>query len=104
MHWYWKSYSSSNTFPRSELYGLTSQIRRAALSIPANICEGCGRNTDNEFVRFLHIALGSAHETEYLLQLSCELGFLNEEIYRSLDRKVNELKKKLYHLEQKIGK
>lgn len=57
-------YSITRLFPKEELYGLTSQIRRAALSIPTNISEGCGRNSEAEFAHFLNIALGSAHETE----------------------------------------
>jgi four helix bundle protein len=63
-------------FPTEERYGLTSQLRRAALSIPTNITEGCGRNTDAEFNRFLEIAMGSASETEYLLLLSFDLKYI----------------------------
>src|SRR5688500_19694656 len=63
-------YKATKEFPKEELYGLTSQIRRASMSIPTNISEGCGRNTDAEFARFLQIAMGSASETEYQLLLS----------------------------------
>jgi four helix bundle protein len=72
-------YKITAQFPKEELYGLTSQIRRASMSIPTNIAEGCGQNTDAQFARFLQIALGSASETEYQLLLSHDLGFLNTE-------------------------
>lgn len=70
-------YKATSTFPRHELYGLTSQIRRACASIPANIAEGCGRSGDAELARFLQIAMGSASELEYHLLLARDLGFLS---------------------------
>ncbi len=72
-------YKATKGFPKEELYGLTSQIRRASMSIPTNIAEDCGQNTDAQFARFLQIAMGSASETEYLLLLSHDLGFLSKE-------------------------
>ena len=83
---------ASKEFPKEELYGLTSQIRRASMSIPTNIAEGCGRNTDAEFARFLQIAMGSASETEYQLLLSHDLGFLNKAQYDQLNTDVTEIK------------
>lgn len=65
-------------FPRSEEYGLKSQIRRAAVSVPANIAEGSGRFSNRDFVRFLRIAAGSASELEYLIGLSSRLGFMQQ--------------------------
>ena len=65
-------YSATRTFPQSELFGLTSQIRRSASSIPANIAEGCGRSSNADFVRFLHVALGSINELSYQLLLCLE--------------------------------
>ena len=73
-------YKTTVNFPREELYGLTSQIRRSSMSIPTNIAEGCGRHTDAEFARFLQIAMGSASETEYQLLLARDLEFLPKAI------------------------
>lgn len=87
-------------FPKEEVYNLTSQIRRASSSIPTNISEGCGRNSDKEFNQFLNIALGSANETEYLLILARDLQYLNLETATSLFEKVNTIKSKIYKLKQ----
>jgi four helix bundle protein len=91
-------YQSTAKFPKEELYGLTSQIRRASMSIPTNIAEGCGRNSNAEFARFLQIAIGSAGETEYQLLLSHDLGFLNKEQYDKLSIDVTEVKRRLASL------
>lgn len=88
-------YKVTKGFPKEELYGLTSQIRRASMSIPTNIAEGCGRNTDADFARFLQIAMGSASETEYQLLLSHDLGFLPKEQYEKLNTDVTEVKRML---------
>ena len=71
-------YKATKKFPKEELYGLSSQLRRATLSVPCNIVEGSSRGTDKEYVRFLYIAKGSLSETEYLLHLSNSLGFFQE--------------------------
>lgn len=91
-------YSISKQFPQSEAYGLTSQIRRATSSIPTNIVEGCGRDSDAEFNRFLTIALGSASETEYLLILSHDLQYIDAIQFEELNIKVNTIKQKVYTL------
>ena len=88
-------YRSTNSIPHEEKYGLTSQIRRAAVSIPSNIAEGCGRNSDPDFARFLQIAMGSSSEVEYQLLLSHELGYLNSDDYERLNQSVIEVKKML---------
>jgi len=71
-------------FPKDELFGLTSQIRRAVSSIPTNIAEGCGRETNKDFAHFLQIAIGSAMETEYQLLLAHDLEYINKEEYECL--------------------
>jgi four helix bundle protein len=70
-------YVLTKTFPKEELYGLTSQIRRSVVSIPSNIAEGAARNSDKEFIQFLYISLGSLSETETQLILSQDLGFIS---------------------------
>ena len=72
-------YRVTASFPASERYGLMAQMRRAAVSIGANIAEGCGRSGDKELVRFLHIALGSASELEFQIQICADLGILRQE-------------------------
>jgi four helix bundle protein len=88
-------YKSTASFPREELYGLTSQLRRAAASVPANLAEGRCRRGDREFARFVGIALGSASETEYHLLLARDLGFLPQAEHESLAGQVEEVKRML---------
>jgi len=98
-----KIYTISSTFPKDEIYGLTSQIRRASTSIPTNISEGCGRNSDKEFNQFLNIALGSASEVEYLLILSKDLQYISYELHSELEMEINKIKSKIYNLKQKLN-
>ena len=95
-------YKASEKFPESEKFGITSQIRRSAASIPTNISEGCGRDSDSEFNRYLTIALGSASETEYLLILSKDLGYINGETFEKLVGDANLIKQKTYSLKLKL--
>ena len=95
-------YKVTKGFPKEEIYGLTSQIRRASMSVPTNIAEGCGRNTDADFARFLQIAMGSASETEYQLLLSHDLEFLTKEQYEKLNTDVTEIKRMLTSLIQTL--
>lgn len=88
-------YRETRSFPREELYGLTSQIRRSAASIPANIAEGCCRGGDGEFAHFLQIAMGSASELDYHLLLSHDLGYLSGESYAVFLPLVTEVKRML---------
>lgn len=78
-------YEVSKGFPRGEAYGLTSQVRRAAVSAAANIVEGASRETAKDYLHFLHIARGSLAETQYLLHLAKRLGFLGEKEFREAD-------------------
>lgn len=71
-------YQSTKEFPKEEMYSLTSQVRRAVISIPSNIAEGAARNSKKEFIQFLHIALGSAAELETHLIISSRLGYLKD--------------------------
>lgn len=91
-------YKATKEFPKEELYGLTSQIRRSSMSIPTNIAEGCGRFTDADFARFLQIAMGSASETEYQLILAHDLEFLPNDSYEKLRNDVEEVKRMLASL------
>ena len=86
-------YAETARFPREEVYGLTSQLRRAVSSIPANIAEGCGRNSDRELARFLLIAMGSANEAEYHLLLAKDLGYFGNGNYESLNTNLAEVKR-----------
>jgi four helix bundle protein len=95
-------YKSSESFPGKEIYGLTSQIRRSCVSIPANIAEGCGRKSDAEFARFLQIAMGSASELEYHLLLARDLQFLEDSDYKKLDQRTIEIKQMLATLIKKL--
>jgi four helix bundle protein len=91
-------YEQSRKFPKEELYGLTSQLRRAAVSVGANIAEGCGRRSDGEFIRFLQIARGSASEMEHHLLLARDLKFLANETHRDLEKKLLEVQRMLTSL------
>lgn len=95
-------YKATASFPRDEVYGLTSQIRRSSASIPANIAEGCGRSGDAEFARFLHIAMGSASELEYHLLLAQDLTLLDSSAYARLAGEVTQVKRMLTSLIQKL--
>lgn len=95
-------YQATSSFPDHERYGLTSQLRRAAVSIPTNIAEGYGRGGDTEFARFLQIASGSAAELQYQLILSHELDFLDTNDFERLTNDVIEVKKMLNALIQKL--
>lgn len=95
-------YQVAAAFPRDEVYGLTSQIKRSAASVPTNIAEGCGREGGAEFSRFLQIAFGSASELEYQLLLAHDLGFLADESYEDMAREVTEIKRMLTALIQRV--
>jgi four helix bundle protein len=85
----------SRSFPKEEVYILTSQIRRAAISIPTNIAEGSGRGSHADFARFAQIAIGSASEVEYLLLLARDLQYVDEKTHGALEMRVTEVKRML---------
>lgn len=88
-------YRATATFPREEIYGITSQVRRASISIAANIAEGYGRGGDGEFHRFLSIAAGSAAEVEYFLLLARDLSLLSMPAYKDLQTQIVEVQRML---------
>lgn len=92
----YKIYLATKTFPKDELYGLTSQLRRAALSIPTNLVEGSGRQGKAELKQFANIALGSLAETEYLLNFSLRLKYIKETDYELLEDLCNEVGRLLW--------
>jgi four helix bundle protein len=95
-------YHITASFPRQETYGLASQLRRAASSIPSNIAEGCGRDGDAELARFCIIARGSASELEYELLLARDLKLLQPNDYQTLSQQTIEIKRMLTVLVQKL--
>jgi four helix bundle protein len=95
-------YRSTTTFPNRERYGLTAQIRRAAVSVISNIAEGFGRKNDKELARFLSIARGSVRELESQFILSRDLGYLGRSDWRELDAEAQEVSRILNGLIQRI--
>jgi four helix bundle protein len=98
-----RAYRLTESFPKHELFGLASQIRRCCASIPANIAEGCGRVGNMELHRFLQIACGSASELEYHLLLARDLGYMSQADYASAHKEFLEMKRMLVALTRKVG-
>jgi four helix bundle protein len=96
-------YAVTKCYPKEELFGLTSQTRRSAMSIPSNIAEGTGRGSDPDFVRFLTIAFGSSCELDYQILLASDLGYVTEEEYKALHTQLDEVKRMLNGLIQSIN-
>ena len=96
------SYLKSQSFPKEEIYGLTSQLRRCAISIPSNIAEGCGRNTDKDFNNFLGISLGSAFEFETQLIICKNLSLINQEDYDFLESEIQHIQNMIIKLKASI--
>jgi four helix bundle protein len=82
-------YETTGQFPKDEIYGLTSQMRRAAVSIPSNISEGAAKNTKKEFIQFLYNAQGSLSELDTQLTISDELGYIDKRIFISIEKELN---------------
>ena len=97
-------YNLTRQFPKEEIYGLTSQMRRAAVSVPSNIVEGCARESQAEYLRFLEIAFGSLRELHYQFGLATRLGYTKESEYSELDAKMIEAQKVLGGLIRSLRK
>jgi four helix bundle protein len=95
-------YKASKGFPKEEQFNITSQIRRAAISIPTNIAEGCGKFTNKDLGNFLQIALGSTNEVEYLILFSCEFGILDKNLFETFSKEIGEIKGMLISLIKKV--
>jgi four helix bundle protein len=91
-----KIYSTTKSFPKEEMFGLISQMRRSASSIPTNIAEECGRNSNPDFKRFLVMAAGSSSELEYQLFLSKDLKFLSDSKFKELENETIEIRKMIH--------
>lgn len=97
-----KIFKVTHDFPTNESYKIVSQMQRAAYSIPSNFAEGCGRHSDKEFDRFIQISLGSAHELEYFIILSKDLGYITGQQANEIDVQINDIKKQLFALSRKL--
>lgn len=97
-------YRATREFPAEERFGLTIQLRRAAVSVPSNIAEGCGRTGDRELAHFMSMAAGSASEVEYQLLLARDLEYFTTEQHQKLDEQVNEVKRMLNSFMQKLAR
>ena len=97
-------YKVTPKFPKEEVYGLTSQIKRSCISIPSNIAEGAGRKSQNDFLRFLDIANGSAFELETQIILAFDLEFISKKELDSIIDDVTEIQKMIYGLKNKLNK
>ena len=97
-----KVYETTNNFPKEELFGLTSQLRRAAISIPSNIAEGFARKHNKELIQFLYVSLGSSVEIETQLLIAKNINYINDEIYISLTNHLSEISKMIIGLIRKI--
>ncbi|WP_420384890.1 four helix bundle protein [Roseivirga sp.] len=91
-------YKASESFPKPEQFAVTNQLRRAALSVPTNIAEGSGRKSKKEYAQFLNISMGSIHETEYLLEFSKDLEYIEEPLATAFFEKIEEIKSMLFVL------
>lgn len=97
-------YKLTSSFPKSEIYGLTSQINRAVISIASNIAEGAGRGTNKDFSRFISIALGSSFELETQLIIASEINYIDKTIFDELMKKLNIIQKKLVNFNKYLKK
>ncbi|KFF04282.1 four helix bundle protein [Flavobacterium reichenbachii] len=97
-----KIYFSTNNFPKEEIFGLTSQIRRSAISIPSNIAEGFGRESDKDFLRFLNISLGSLFEMQTQLEIANNITYIHEQEFNNLYEDSREVERMLVSFIKKL--
>ncbi|MFA6923808.1 MAG: four helix bundle protein [Bacteroidales bacterium] len=97
-------YKITNTFPKSEIYGITSQINRSVISIAANIAEGAGRNSNKEFNHFLGISLGSSFELDTLLYIAKNLNYINDSILKKVSDEITEIQKMTRGFQKSLNK
>jgi four helix bundle protein len=99
-----ETYLITKSFPKDEIFGLISQIRRCVVSIPSNIAEGCGRKSDRDFSNFLGIALGSSFEFETQIIISKNIGYLSEEQFSSMESEIQHIQNMIIKLQATLGK
>jgi len=97
-----KAYEISRKFPKDEVYGLTQQLRRCAVSVPSNIAEGYGRKSTNDYLRFLQIAIGSLYEMQTQMEIALNLGYVGQNEFNSLSEDAMEIERMLCILSSKI--
>ena len=96
-------YTLTASFPKTEIYGLSSQMQRAAVSVPSNIAEGSGKGSDRDFARFVSISLGSLFELETQIEIAYRRGYISTENYYALRPKVESLQKRIYNLREHLA-
>ncbi|MCZ7603862.1 MAG: four helix bundle protein [Melioribacteraceae bacterium] len=97
-------YKVTENFPQTEIFGLTNQIRRASVSVPSNIAEGCGRNSNKDLIRFLDIANGSSFELETHLIIAHELNYIDDLVFNKIIKKLDEVQKMIYGFKNSLAK
>ncbi len=96
-------YTLTASFPKMEIYGLSSQMQRAAVSVPSNIAEGSGKGSDRDFARFVSISLGSLFELETQIEIAYRRGYISTENYYALRPRIESLQKRIYNLREHLA-
>ena len=96
-------YTLTASFPKTEIYGLSSQMQRAAVSVPSNIAEGSGKGSDRDFARFVSISLGSLFELETQIEIAYRRGYISTENYYALRPRIESLQKQIYNLREHLA-
>ena len=98
----YETYEMTKNFPTEEKYGLTNQLKRCSVSIPSNIAEGTGKSSDKHFIIFLEHSLGSSFEWETQICIALKLGYINQEKFSELEKRVNEIQNMIFSFKTKI--